>query len=103
MVHISRAGGLIECRGHAASEVGCAMLTALTDSLLENIGERLGEHLAGEPESGHFAIMRDGLSEKAADLFDAYWYSLTQLAKCRPLDFKIDSITPGGGCDKAEP
>lgn len=89
MTKIYRTDCEIICSDHAGDRVCCAMITALTVSLVENITERLNVELDYSLEPGHFIICTKGLEGKSKDLVDAYWYSLGKLQESYPDNFTI--------------
>lgn len=79
----------IEVDGHAGDKIVCAMLTALTVSLVNNLTERLNLTVDYAIGSGHFVMRTDGLDSEAKPLIDAYVYSLRDLSRSYPDNIRI--------------
>lgn len=90
MTTITNKNGVIECSGHAGSHEHCAMLTALSVALVTNIEDRLGESVNHKLTSGYFMIDIDGLSERAVDLVEAFWFAVKGLAANYPAYIRIE-------------
>lgn len=89
MTLIQRTDTNICCEGHAGDKVCCAMLTALSVSLVENLTERIDSDVEYTLESGYFNININGLSNDAMFLIEAYWYSLVSLSNSYPANFSV--------------
>ena len=79
----------ISCDGHAGNKVACAMLTALTVSLIKNLVERLQLNIDFSLKPGAFFVATDGINGEGKILIDAYKYSLYGLADSYPNSFSI--------------
>ena len=92
MTNISIESNRIKCDGHAGDKVACAMLTALTISLVDNLINRLNDKVDCTLDAGLFVLDfdRNRISPAAAVLIDSYVYSLHNLTKSYPENFKID-------------
>lgn len=92
MTNISMENNRIRCDGHAGDKVACAMLTALTVSLVDNLINRLNDKVDCTLDAGLFVLDfdRNRISPAAAVLIDSYIYSLSNLTKSYPENFKID-------------
>lgn len=97
MTKIFRDDRHIVCEGHASvmreddpsSTELCAMITALSTSLCENIEERLKEDVDYCLKKGLFYIHIDNLSRDAMVLVDSFWYSMNELMQAHPDDIKL--------------
>lgn len=92
MTNISIRSGRITCDGHAGDKIACAMLTALTVSLVDNLLNRLNSEIDCTLDKGLFVLNyeRKRISPAAAELIESYVYSLNKLAESYPENFKID-------------
>lgn len=92
MTNISIHSNKIRCDGHAGDKVACAMLTALTVSLVDNLINRLNDKVDCVLDKGLFVLDfdRNRISPAAVVLIDSYIYSLNNLTKSYPENFKID-------------
>lgn len=92
MTNISIRSGRITCDGHAGDKTACAMLTALTVSLVDNLINRLNSEIDCTLDKGLFVLNyeRNRISPAAAELIESYVYSLNNLAESYPENFKID-------------
>ena len=92
MTNISIRSGRITCDGHAGDKTACAMLTALTVSLVDNLINRLNSEIDCTLDKGLFVLNfeRNRISPADAELIDSYVYSLNKLAESYPENFKID-------------
>ena len=92
MTNISIKDNEITCTGHAGDKTACAMLTAMTVSLVDNIINRLGSEVDCTLDHGLFVLNfeRNAISPAANTLIDSYVYSLHNLAESYPENFKID-------------
>lgn len=92
MTNISIRHGKIICDGHAGDKIACAMLTALTVSLVDNLINRLNDKVDCTLDKGLFVLNfeRNRISPAAAVLIDSYIYSLHKLTESYPENFKID-------------
>ena len=92
MTSISIRSGRITCDGHAGDKIACAMLTALTVSLVDNLINRLNDKVDCTLDKGLFILNfdRNRISPAAVVLIDSYVYSLNKLAESYPENFKID-------------
>lgn len=92
MTNISIRSNRIVCDGHAGDKIACAMLTALTVSLVDNLINRLNSEIDCTLDKGLFVLTyeRNRISPAAAELIDSYAYSLHKLAESYPENFKID-------------
>jgi uncharacterized protein YsxB (DUF464 family) len=93
MTTITKTENSITCNGHAGDRICCAMLTALTVSLISNICQRLKETAVYELSDGYFKIDFRNISETSKILIESYWYSLNGLAASYPENFEI--VNPG--------
>ena len=92
MTHIYINDHSISCVGHAGDKIACAMLTAITYSLVDNIVNRLDYHdLSYDLEPGLFIIDYRNTSGAAMELVEAFKYSICRLAEDYPDNFKIDT------------
>lgn len=73
----------IEIDGHAGNKIVCAMVTALTVSLINNL-QRIGDTPAYELREGYFRLIRRGLSIEGDILTDAFLYSIRGLMESYP-------------------
>ena len=89
MMMIKRDYSCIEMHGHAADKIPCAMMTALSVSLIKNITERLKEDADFRLDKGVFFLNTMSLSLEAMSLVDAFWYSVQNLANDYPTSFCI--------------
>lgn len=80
----------IECIGHAGDKICCAMLTALTVSLVKNLTERLNDNPDYVLESGYFRIDTRTVGVEGSILVDAYLYALKGLAESYPDNFVFE-------------
>lgn len=92
MTSISIRSNRIVCDGHAGDKTACAMLTALTVSLVDNLINRLNSEIDCTLDKGLFVINfeRNRISPAAVELIDSYVYSLCKLSESYPDNFKID-------------
>ena len=92
MTSISIRSNRITCDGHAGDKIACAMLTALTVSLVDNLVNRLNDKVDCILDKGLFILNfdRNRISPAAVTLIDSYVYSLHKLAESYPENFKID-------------
>lgn len=92
MTNISIRSNRITCDGHAGDKIACAMLTALTVSLVDNLINRLNDKVDCALDKGLFILNfgRNRISPAAVVLIDSYVYSLNKLAESYPENFKID-------------
>ena len=92
MTSISIRSGRITCDGHAGDKIACAMLTALTVSLVDNLTNRLNSEIDCTLDRGLFVLNfdRNRISPAAVVLIDSYVYSLHKLSESYPENFKID-------------
>lgn len=92
MTNISIRSGRITCDGHAGDKTACAMLTALTVSLVDNLINRLNSEIDCTLDKGIFVLnfKRNRISPASAELIDSYIYSLHKLSESYPENFKID-------------
>lgn len=92
MTNISIRSNRITCDGHAGDKIACAMLTALTVSLVDNLINRLNDKVDCTLDKGLFILNfdRNRISPAAVVLIDSYVYSLNKLAESYPENFKID-------------
>ena len=92
MTNISITNGKIRCDGHAGDKVACAMLTALTVNLVDNLMNRLNDNVDCTLDKGLFVLVfdRNRISPAAVVLIDSYVYSLRHLTESYPENFKID-------------
>ena len=82
----------IICSDHAGDKVACAMLTALTVSLVDNLINRLNDKVDCTLDKGLFVLNfeRNRISPASNVLIDSYIYSLHKLTESYPDNFKID-------------
>ena len=80
---------MIECSDHAGDRVKCAMLSALTVSLIENLTERLALNIEYSLRSGYFYMDLRHLDAVATTLVDSYIYSLISLSNSFPDNFSL--------------
>ena len=92
MTNISITNGKIKCEDHAGDRIACAMLTALTVSLVDNLMNRLNDKVDCTLDKGLFILTfdRNRISPAAVVLIDSYVYSLNKLTESYPENFKID-------------
>ena len=92
MTNISIRSGRITCDGHAGDKIACAMLTALTVSLVDNLLNRLRCEIDCTLDKGLFVLNfeRNRISPASVELIDSYVYSLHKLTESYPENFKID-------------
>ena len=92
MTSISIRSNRITCDGHAGDKIACAMLTALTVSLVDNLVNRLNDKVDCILDKGLFILNfdRNRISPAAVTLIDSYVYSLHKLVESYPENFKID-------------
>ena len=92
MTNISIRSGRITCDGHAGDKIACAMLTALTVSLVDNLINRLNSEIDCTLDRGFFVLNyeRNRISPAAVELIDSYVYSLHKLTESYPDNFKIN-------------
>lgn len=92
MTNISIRSNRITCDGHAGDKIACAMLTALTVNLVDNLINRLNDKVDCTLDKGLFILNfdRNRISPAAVVLIDSYIYSLNKLAESYPENFKID-------------
>ena len=92
MTNISIRRDKIICDGHAGDKIACAMLTALTVSLVDNLINRLNDKVDCTLDKGLFSLNfeRNRISPAASVLIDSYIYSLHKLTESYPENFKID-------------
>ena len=92
MTNISIRSNRITCDGHAGDKIACAMLTALTVSLVDNLINRLNSEIDCTLDRGLFVLNfeRNRISPAAVELIDSYVYSLHKLTESYPDNFKID-------------
>ena len=92
MTNISIESNRIKCEDHAGDKVACAMLTALTVSLVDNLMNRLNDKVDCVLDKGLFIFNfdRNRISPAAVVLIDSYVYSLHKLTESYPENFKID-------------
>ena len=92
MTNIRIGRNKIICSDHAGDKVACAMLTALTVSLVDNLINRLNDKVDCTLDKGLFVLdfERNRISPAASVLIDSYIYSLHKLAESYPANFKID-------------
>ena len=92
MTNISISSNKIRCEGHAGDRAVCAMLTALTVNLVDNLINRLNDKVDCALDRGLFILNfeRNRISPAASVLIDSYIYSLHKLAESYPANFKID-------------
>lgn len=82
----------ISCVGHAGNKIACAMLTALTYSLVDNVVNRLDYHgLSYDLEPGLFIVDYENASGAVLNLIDAFVYSVRRLSEDYPENFKIET------------
>lgn len=93
MTNITIDNNKIEARGHAASVPACAMLTALTVSLAENVIERLGFNIDCILDRGAFTLDISTTTDEAKTLISGYVYSVHKLAKSYPDSFTISDTS----------
>lgn len=90
MTIIERTDESITCTDHAGNTIACAMLTALTLSLTENLTVRLNLPIAFSLTSGSYIIDTSSVSDAIAhQLVESYWFSLKNLATSYPENFTI--------------
>lgn len=89
MMLIKRSDKDIEMVGHAKDKISCAMMTALSVSLLENITQRMNESPKYDIKEGHFYLYTDDLTMDAMTLVDSFWYSVKSLSRSYPDSFKV--------------
>lgn len=92
MTNISIRSNRITCDGHAGDKIACAMLTALTVSLVDNLLNRLRCEIDCTLDRGLFVLNfeRNRISPAAVELIDSYVYSLHKLTESYPDNFKIN-------------
>lgn len=93
MTNISIESNRIKCDGHAGDKVACAMLTAITVNLVDNLINRLNcDKIDCVLDKGLFVLNfdRNRISPAANTLIDSYVYSLHKLVESYPENFKID-------------
>ena len=92
MTNISIRRDKIICDGHAGDKIACAMLTALTVNLVDNLINRLNDKVDCTLDAGLFVLNyeRNRISPAASVLIDSYIYSLHKLTESYPTNFKID-------------
>ena len=92
MTTISITNGKIRCEDHAGDKTACAMLTALTVNLVDNLINRLNDKVDCTLDRGLFVLNfdRNRISPAAVTLIDSYVYSLNKLTESYPENFKID-------------
>lgn len=93
MTSISIEHNKIRCDGHAGDKIACAMLTALTVNLVDNLINRLNcDNIDCTLDRGLFILDfdRNRINPAAVVLIDSYIYSLNNLTKSYPENFKID-------------
>lgn len=92
MTNIIIESNRITCGGHAGDKIACAMLTALTVSLVDNLLNRLRCEIDCTLDKGLFVLNfeRNRISPAAVELIDSYVYSLHKLTESYPENFKID-------------
>lgn len=92
MTNISIRSNRITCDGHAGDKIACAMLTALTVSLVDNLINRLNSEINCTLDKGLFVLTyeRNRISPAAVELINSYVYSLHKLTESYPDNFKID-------------
>ena len=92
MTNISIRRDKITCDGHAGDKIACAMLTALTVNLVDNLMNRLNDKVDCTLDRGLFVLNfdRNRISPAANVLIDSYIYSLRKLTESYPENFKID-------------
>lgn len=92
MTSISIGRDKIKCEDHAGDRTACAMLTALTVSLVDNLMNRLNDKVDCVLDKGLFILNfdRNRISPAANTLIDSYVYSLHKLTESYPENFKID-------------
>lgn len=92
MTNIRISSNKIRCNGHAGDRTVCAMLTALTVNLVDNLINRLNDKVDCTLDKGLFILNfdRNRISPAANVLIDSYVYSLNKLAESYPENFKID-------------
>lgn len=92
MTNISIRHDKIICDGHAGDKIACAMLTALTVSLVDNLINRLNDKVDCTLDKGLFVLNfeRNRISPASNVLIDSYIYSLHKLTESYPENFKID-------------
>ena len=90
MTVITVKDGVITCDGHAGDKICCAMLTALTYSVIENL-ERLNQPLLYEYDNkkGYSRIDVRDVDDKYSELVNSYVYSLMCISKSYPENVKI--------------
>lgn len=79
----------IEVDGHAGDKIVCAMLTALTVSLVNNLTDRLNFTVDYTIRGGHFVMCTDDLDTASQNLVDAYVYSLRDLSRSYPDNIRM--------------
>lgn len=90
MTVIERTDDAITCTDHAGNTIACAMLTALTVSLTENLTIRLNLPIPFALTSGSYIINTCSVSDAIAQqLIESYWFSLKNLATSYPDNFTI--------------
>lgn len=92
MTNISIEHNRIRCDGHAGDKIACAMLTALTVSLVDNLINRLNcDKIDCTLDRGLFILDfdRNRISPAAVVLIDSYVYSLHKLTESYPENFTI--------------
>lgn len=92
MTNIIIESNRIKCKDHAGDKTACAMLTALTVSLVDNLINRLNDKVDCILDKGLFILNfdRNRISPAANTLIDSYVYSLNKLTESYPENFKID-------------
>lgn len=92
MTSIKITNDKIRCNGHSGDRIACAMLTALTVNIVDNLINRLNDNVNCVLDKGLFILNfdRNRISPAAVVLIDSYVYSLRKLSESYPENFKID-------------
>lgn len=89
MVNINYNRNEFRAEGHSQTTV-CAMFTALTVSLVDNVCVRLGQNMPHILDMGVFNADTTHIHGKARELYRAYIYAVEGLAKSYPDHFTIN-------------
>lgn len=91
MMNMKRTDGKnIEFKGHAESNIVCAMVTYASVALTKTLTEFLREEgVRYKIDDGYFFLDISDLSDEAMMFVNAFWHNMRQLAIDYPNSFKI--------------
>ena len=88
MIEVTKTDDMIRLDGHAENKIVCAMVTALTIALVNDITSYLNEPLDCHVDDGEYQITGlSALSEIGQHFLNAFWGNFEELMRDYPKSF----------------